>query len=80
MADGSLVRFEIGFTGGGSTSGQADAAGLKALEDALTSPSGAPLVTLESEGTRLLVRTSEVGLAAPARAGQAGGVLGGTSG
>ena len=60
MADGSLVRFEIGFTGGGATSGQADAASLKALEDALGSPSGAPLVTLESEGTRLLVRTSEV--------------------
>ena len=38
MADGSLVRFEIGFTGGGSTSGQADADGLKALEDALHQP------------------------------------------
>ena len=82
MADGSLVRFEIGFTGGGATSGQADAAGLKALEDALTSPSGAPLVTLESEGTRLwCARARSPGCACTARASASGSRRrGGTSG
>jgi hypothetical protein len=58
MAEGT-VRFEIGFTGGGATSGQADLAALRSLEDAMSSGGGG-LVALESEGTRLLVRASEV--------------------
>ena len=58
MADGT-VRFEIGFSGGGATSGQASADAVKALEDAVASGAQAVL-PLESESTRLLVRVSDV--------------------
>jgi hypothetical protein len=58
MAD-ATVRFEIGFSGGGATSGQADVNALKALEDAITAGTQTVL-PLESESTRLLVRVSEV--------------------
>jgi hypothetical protein len=58
MAEGT-VRFEIGFTGGGATSGQAEPRALKALEDALEEGREG-VIALESEGTRLAVRVSEV--------------------
>ena len=58
MAEGTQ-RFELGFTGGGATSGQADAASLRSLEEALETGQER-LVPLESEGARLLVRASQV--------------------
>ncbi len=56
----ATVRFELGFVGGGATSGQADTAALRALEDALETGQE-KLVVLEHEGTRLLVRSGQVG-------------------
>jgi hypothetical protein len=58
MADGT-VRFEIGFSGGGATSGQASADAVKALEEAVGGGADA-ILPLESESSRLLVRTSQV--------------------
>jgi hypothetical protein len=59
MAEAS-VRFEVGFVGGGATSGQADADALRSLEEALETGQD-KLVVLEHEGTRLLVRSSQIG-------------------
>ena len=55
----ATVRFEIGFSGGGATSGQASADAVKALEDAVASGTQTA-VALESEGSRLLVRAGDV--------------------
>ena len=59
MAEESL-RFEVGFVGGGATSGQSDAAAVRALEEALETGQD-KLVVLEHEGTRQFVRSGQVG-------------------
>jgi hypothetical protein len=58
MAEGT-VRFEIGFIGAGATSGQTETSALQRLQEAMETGTNT-LVALESEGTRLLVRSEQV--------------------
>lgn len=55
----SLVKFEIGFAGGGSVAGTCDAAELRALEDAVTGGRD-DAVALDTDGSRLVVRPAQV--------------------
>jgi hypothetical protein len=54
-----VVRFDLGFVGGGSTSGTVDSEQWRLLEQALTSGQDA-LIDLDEGPTRLLVRSSQI--------------------
>jgi hypothetical protein len=54
-----LVRFDLGFVGGGSTSGTVEPEQWRRLEQALESGQDA-LIDLDEGATRLLVRSSQV--------------------
>jgi len=56
----SVIRFEIGFVGGGSVAGTAAAAQVQSLEEAVRGGTGGPIEITTADGARLVVRVDHV--------------------